>query len=159
MARCGGWARRRAFDLDPIGREIAEHLAAELALFIRGLQDSYARERAQQRLGIARKGGPARTQSEIHQANVFKSSRSRHGVVLLLGLGPRGEAVLRVAASAMMLPIHRWPTVDQEPRMAALGRTSRFIAFPPTAAIGASSSFECIPANAWFPPLAEIQTQ
>jgi hypothetical protein len=39
------------FDLD-IGREIAEQLAAELALFIRELQDFQARERARQRLGI-----------------------------------------------------------------------------------------------------------
>ena len=33
-------------DLDDIGPEVAEKLAAELALFIRELQDSQARQRA-----------------------------------------------------------------------------------------------------------------
>ena len=41
------------FDLDHIGPEIAEQLAAELARFIRELQDSQARQRARQRLGVA----------------------------------------------------------------------------------------------------------
>ena len=40
------------FDLDHIRTEIAEKLAAELAGFIRELQDSQARQRARQSLGI-----------------------------------------------------------------------------------------------------------
>ena len=40
------------FDLDHIGPEIAEKLAAELALFVGELQDSQARQRARQGLGI-----------------------------------------------------------------------------------------------------------
>ena len=40
------------FDLDHIGPEVAEKLAAELALFIRELQDSQACQRARQGLGI-----------------------------------------------------------------------------------------------------------
>jgi hypothetical protein len=43
----------RGFDLDHIGPEIAEELAAELARFIRELEDSEARQRARQRLGFA----------------------------------------------------------------------------------------------------------
>jgi hypothetical protein len=41
----------RRFDLDHIGPEIAEKLAAELAGFIRKLQDSEACQRTRQRLG------------------------------------------------------------------------------------------------------------
>ncbi len=41
------------FDLDHIGPEIAEELAAELALFIRQLKDPQASQRPRQRLGIA----------------------------------------------------------------------------------------------------------
>ena len=40
------------FDLDHIGPEVAEQLAAELARFIRKLQDSQACQRARQSLGI-----------------------------------------------------------------------------------------------------------
>jgi hypothetical protein len=40
------------FDLDQISPEIAEELAAELARFIRELQDSEARQRARQILVI-----------------------------------------------------------------------------------------------------------
>ena len=40
------------FDLDHIGPEVAEQLAAELARFVRKLQDSQACQRARQGLGI-----------------------------------------------------------------------------------------------------------
>ena len=40
------------FDLDHIGAEVAEQLAAELALFVRELQDPQACQRARQGLGI-----------------------------------------------------------------------------------------------------------
>jgi hypothetical protein len=39
MARYGGWALRQGLDLDHVGTEVAEKLAAELALFIRELED------------------------------------------------------------------------------------------------------------------------
>jgi len=41
------------FDLDHIGPEVAEKLAAELASLIRELEDSQACKRARQRLDIA----------------------------------------------------------------------------------------------------------
>ena len=47
------WLAGRGFDLDHIGPEIAEKLAAELAGFIGKLQDSQACERARHGLGIA----------------------------------------------------------------------------------------------------------
>jgi hypothetical protein len=42
----------RGFDFDHIGPQVAEKLAAELASFIRELEDSQARQRARQRLGL-----------------------------------------------------------------------------------------------------------
>jgi hypothetical protein len=48
-----------------------------------------------------------------------KGSRSRHGVVLLLGRGPRkGGRPL-----GLMPPIHKWPTVDQESANGCTGLT------------------------------------
>ena len=47
------WLAAGRFDLDHIGAEIAEQLAAELALFIGELQDSQACQRARQGCGIA----------------------------------------------------------------------------------------------------------
>jgi hypothetical protein len=43
----------RGFDFDHIGPEVAKKLAAELASFIRELEDSQACQRARQRLGVA----------------------------------------------------------------------------------------------------------
>jgi hypothetical protein len=42
----------RGFDFDHIGPQVAKKLAAELASFIRELEDSQTRQRARQRLGI-----------------------------------------------------------------------------------------------------------
>jgi hypothetical protein len=53
------------FDLDHIGPEIAEKLAAELSLFIRELQDSQASERPRQILGIGPWGIAHRSISSI----------------------------------------------------------------------------------------------
>src|SRR5580765_4276373 len=59
--------------------------------------------------------------AEIHHANILKGSRSRHGVVLMLGPAPGKGGRLRVDESATMPPIHHRPNVDQEPRSAAMG--------------------------------------
>jgi hypothetical protein len=77
--------------------------------------------------------GPARTQLKS-TTRMFSRARGRDMRRSHARARPgNGGGRLRVDASAMMPPIHPWPTVDQEPRSAAMGPMA---ADPRQAAVG-----------------------